>query len=172
MAGPRLRYRIFTDMRRMHSRPHSHSLNPNSCNTGLTGQARAQECSPLCSEYNFLLPRSPPTISVSVPARLPPPLSSRPPFGLTSLQLADANELSTATSTMRRASHPSGCARCGAGAGRSAIKYQPPLPETCRRQRALEAHRGAVQPVGCGQQRRARQARAHGGALVLSSSSS
>ena len=25
---------------------------------------------------------------------------------------------------MRRAAHPSGCARCGAGAGRSAIKYQ------------------------------------------------
>jgi len=50
----------------------------------LTGQARAQECSPLCSEYNFLLPRSPPTISVSALPRFPPPLSSRLPFGLTS----------------------------------------------------------------------------------------
>jgi len=30
----------------------------------------------------------------------------------------------TVTSTMRRAAHPSGCARCGAGAGCSAIKYQ------------------------------------------------
>jgi len=28
------------------------------------------------------------------------------------------------TSTMRRAAHPSGCARCGAGDGCSAIKYQ------------------------------------------------
>ena len=28
------------------------------------------------------------------------------------------------TSTMRRAAHPSGCARCGAGAGCSAIKYR------------------------------------------------
>ena len=28
------------------------------------------------------------------------------------------------TSTMRRAAHPSGCARCGAGTGQSAIKYQ------------------------------------------------
>ena len=28
------------------------------------------------------------------------------------------------SSTMRRAAHPSGCARCGAGAGWSAIKYQ------------------------------------------------
>ena len=28
------------------------------------------------------------------------------------------------TSTMRRAAHPSGCTRCGAGAGRSAIRYQ------------------------------------------------
>ena len=33
----------------------------------------------------------------------------------------------TVTSTMRRAAHPSGCARCGAGAGCSAIKYQSPL---------------------------------------------
>ena len=32
--------------------------------------------------------------------------------------------LGTVTSTMRRASHPSGCARCGAGAGCSAINYQ------------------------------------------------
>ena len=30
----------------------------------------------------------------------------------------------TVTSTMRRAAHPSGCARCGAGAGCSAIQYQ------------------------------------------------
>jgi len=30
----------------------------------------------------------------------------------------------TVASTMRRAAHPSGCARCGAGAGCSAIKYQ------------------------------------------------
>jgi len=30
----------------------------------------------------------------------------------------------TVTSTMRRAAHPSECARCGAGAGCSAIKYQ------------------------------------------------
>jgi len=30
----------------------------------------------------------------------------------------------TVTGTMRRAAHPSGCARCGAGAGCSAIKYQ------------------------------------------------
>ena len=30
----------------------------------------------------------------------------------------------TVTSTMRKAAHPSGCARCGAGAGCSAIKYQ------------------------------------------------
>jgi hypothetical protein len=30
----------------------------------------------------------------------------------------------TVTSTMRRAAHPSGCARCGAGAGCSAIRYQ------------------------------------------------
>jgi len=30
----------------------------------------------------------------------------------------------TVTSTMRRAAHPSGCARCGAGADCSAIKYQ------------------------------------------------
>ena len=30
----------------------------------------------------------------------------------------------TVTSTMRRAAHPSGRARCGAGAGCSAIKYQ------------------------------------------------
>ena len=30
----------------------------------------------------------------------------------------------TVTSTMRRAAHPSGCARCGAGAGYSAIRYQ------------------------------------------------
>ena len=30
----------------------------------------------------------------------------------------------TVTSTMCRAAHPSGCARCGAGAGCSAIKYQ------------------------------------------------
>jgi len=28
------------------------------------------------------------------------------------------------TSTMRRAAHPSGCARCGAGAGCLAIQYQ------------------------------------------------
>jgi len=37
----------------------------------------------------------------------------------------------TVASTMRRAAHPSGCARCGAGAGCSAIKYQslhPRLP--------------------------------------------
>jgi len=31
----------------------------------------------------------------------------------------------TVTSTMRRAAHPSGCARCGAGAGCSAIKCHP-----------------------------------------------
>ena len=30
----------------------------------------------------------------------------------------------TVTSTTRREAHPSGCARCGAGAGFSAIKYQ------------------------------------------------
>ena len=30
----------------------------------------------------------------------------------------------TVTRTMRRAAHPSGCARCGAGAGCSAINYQ------------------------------------------------
>jgi len=30
----------------------------------------------------------------------------------------------TETTTMRRAAHPSGCARCGAGAGFSAIQYQ------------------------------------------------
>ena len=30
----------------------------------------------------------------------------------------------TVTSTMRRAAYPSGCERCGAGAGCSAIKYQ------------------------------------------------
>ena len=30
----------------------------------------------------------------------------------------------TVTSTMRKAAHPPGCARCGAGAGRSSIKYQ------------------------------------------------
>ena len=30
----------------------------------------------------------------------------------------------TVTSTMRRAAHPSGCARCGAGAGCSAIEYE------------------------------------------------
>ena len=30
----------------------------------------------------------------------------------------------TVTSTMRRAAHPSGCAKCGAGAGCSVIKYQ------------------------------------------------
>ena len=30
----------------------------------------------------------------------------------------------TVTSTMRRPEHPSGCAKCGAGAGCSAIKYQ------------------------------------------------
>ena len=30
----------------------------------------------------------------------------------------------TVASTMRRAAHPSGCARCGAGAGCSAIEYQ------------------------------------------------
>jgi len=30
----------------------------------------------------------------------------------------------TVTSTMRRAAHTSGCARCGAGAGCSAIQYQ------------------------------------------------
>jgi len=31
----------------------------------------------------------------------------------------------TVTSTMRKAAYPSGCARCGAGAGCSAMKYQP-----------------------------------------------
>ena len=35
----------------------------------------------------------------------------------------------TVTSTMRWAAHPSGCARCGAGAGSSAIKYQPPYQQ-------------------------------------------
>ena len=30
----------------------------------------------------------------------------------------------TVTSTMRREAHPSGCARCGAGAGCSAVQYQ------------------------------------------------
>ena len=34
------------------------------------------------------------------------------------------NPTGTVTSTMRRAAHPSGCARCGAGAGYSAKKYQ------------------------------------------------
>jgi len=32
----------------------------------------------------------------------------------------------TLTSTMRRAAHPSGCARCSAGAGRSAIEWSAP----------------------------------------------
>ena len=41
----------------------------------------------------------------------------------------------TVTSTMRKAAHPSGCARCGAGAGCSAIKYQSLLNrETLSRQ--------------------------------------
>ena len=34
----------------------------------------------------------------------------------------------TVTSAMRRAAHPSGCARCGAGAGCLAIRYQSRLP--------------------------------------------
>ena len=44
----------------------------------------------------------------------------------------------TAISTMRRAAHPSGCARCGAGAGCSAMKHQslyrraPPPPVSDR----------------------------------------
>jgi len=41
----------------------------------------------------------------------------------------------TVTSTMRRAAHPSECARCGAGVGCSAIKYQSLYPV----QRLLES---------------------------------
>ena len=37
---------------------------------------------------------------------------------------ARAADTGTVTHTMRRAAHPSECARCGAGAGCSAIKYQ------------------------------------------------
>ena len=38
--------------------------------------------------------------------------------------LIDLLTRGTVSSTMRRAAHPSGCARCEAGAGCSAIKYQ------------------------------------------------
>ena len=46
--------------------------------------------------------------------------------GAVSLSLSRPERLTrgTVTTTMRRAAHPSGCARCGAGAGCSAITYQ------------------------------------------------
>ena len=50
----------------------------------------------------------------------------------------------TVTSTMRWAAHPSGCARCGAGAGCSEIRYQS-FPEANPR---LGASNGAF-VVGC-----------------------
>jgi len=45
-------------------------------------------------------------------------------FYVASLLYASSIMGNGVTSTMRRAAHPSGCARCGAGAGCSAIKYQ------------------------------------------------
>ena len=43
----------------------------------------------------------------------------------------------TVTTTMRRAEHPSGCARCGAGAGCSTIKYH---------SLSVRSQRGIIQP--------------------------
>ena len=64
----------------------------------------------------------------SLPLPLPPPLSHTRcrrwrsnPSGKCSQERLTRG---TITSTMCRAAHSSGCARCGAGAGCSAIKYQ------------------------------------------------
>ena len=54
----------------------------------------------------------------------------------------------TVTSTMRRAAHPSGCARCGAGAGCSAIKCQS-LCRTSLRSKTPTATTRQVKAVHC-----------------------
>ena len=54
----------------------------------------------------------------------------------------------TVTSTMRRAAHPSGCARCGAGAGCSAIKYQSLTSVETGRALPLETRKAPILLVG------------------------
>ena len=53
----------------------------------------------------------------------------------------------TATSTMRRATRPSGRARCGAGAGCSVMKYQSIMLSTGSRRRRLRAKRETLDGV-------------------------
>jgi len=52
------------------------------------------------------------------------PLIVRVGGALAGGRASEAGSASTVTSTMRRAAHPSGCVRSGAGAGCSAINYQ------------------------------------------------
>jgi len=75
----------------------------------------------------------------------------------------------TVTSTMRKAAHPSGCARCGAGAGCSAIKYSS-LRELCCGQHSAvqQAKWFGARPEGVSPTRRA--PRVSGGASCLSRS--
>ena len=53
----------------------------------------------------------------------------------------------TETSTMRRAAHPSGRARCGAGAGCSAIKYQSRCPSGGSLPLAAHKFQAGAQPI-------------------------
>ena len=69
-------------------------------------------------------------------------------------RLTRLNLQGTVTSTMRRAAHPSGCARCGAGAGCSAIKYQslcrarrPPTPDFPYLKEGECSHRTSYPPT-------------------------
>ena len=62
----------------------------------------------------------------------------------------------TVTSTMRRAAHPSGCVRCGAGAGCSGIKYQS-LVRARPRQSQKEEYRVVGSARAAPSQRKSRQ---------------
>jgi len=53
----------------------------------------------------------------------------------------------TVTSTIRRAAHPPGCARCGAGAGCSAIKYRSPVNPSKRGRRGVHPTRPDPHPA-------------------------
>jgi len=70
----------------------------------------------------------------ATPFRLPPHRWRSNPSGKC---LQERLTRGTVTSTMRRAAHPSGCARCGAGAGSSAIKYQPLVRHTAGYKRTI-----------------------------------
>ena len=46
----------------------------------------------------------------------------------------------TVISTMRMAAHPSGCARCGAGAGYSAIKHESLVKGSCQASGTIQGY--------------------------------